>query len=140
MKILLATDGSPYTRRMLDYIASHRDMFGGAAEFTAVTVISAVPPRVTAFLDRATIESHYQEEADKVLQPVQEYAAGKQWNLKTTYRVGHAGEMLADVATSGGFDLLVMGSHGHSSLGSLVLGSVTAQVIGRCKTPVLIVR
>ena len=140
MKVLLATDGSPYTQRMLDYIATHDNMFGVAPEFTAVAVVSAVPPRVSAFLDRETIDGHYQEEAERVLKPVQAFAESKQWNLKVQHRVGHAGDMIADTAKRGSFDLVVMGSHGHSSLGSLVLGSVTAQVIGRCDTPVLIVR
>ena len=37
-------------------------------------------------------------------------------------------------------DLLVMGSHGHSSLGNLIMGSVTTQVLARSKVPVLLVR
>jgi len=33
-----------------------------------------------------------------------------------------------------------MGSHGHSALGALLLGSVTSQVLAQCRVPVLIVR
>jgi nucleotide-binding universal stress UspA family protein len=36
--------------------------------------------------------------------------------------------------------LIVMGSHGHSSLGNVVLGSVANRVLARCKTPVLLIR
>ena len=36
--------------------------------------------------------------------------------------------------------MLVMGSHGHGSLGSLVLGSVASKVLAQCTTPVLLVR
>jgi nucleotide-binding universal stress UspA family protein len=33
-----------------------------------------------------------------------------------------------------------MGSHGHGSLGKLVMGSVTTKVMAHCQTPVLLVR
>ncbi|MDP4770616.1 MAG: universal stress protein, partial [Limnohabitans sp.] len=38
------------------------------------------------------------------------------------------------------FDLVVMGSHGHGTLGNLVMGSVATQVLANCKVPVLLVR
>jgi nucleotide-binding universal stress UspA family protein len=34
----------------------------------------------------------------------------------------------------------MMGSHGHGTLGSLVMGSVATKVLAGCKTPVLLVR
>jgi nucleotide-binding universal stress UspA family protein len=33
-----------------------------------------------------------------------------------------------------------MGSHGHSALGNLVLGSVVTAVLALCKVPVLLIR
>jgi nucleotide-binding universal stress UspA family protein len=44
------------------------------------------------------------------------------------------------VAEDGKFDLVVMGSHGHSALANLVMGSVATQVLAHCKVPVLLVR
>ena len=38
------------------------------------------------------------------------------------------------------FDLLLMGSHGHGALGSLLMGSVVARVMATCSVPVLLVR
>jgi nucleotide-binding universal stress UspA family protein len=54
--------------------------------------------------------------------------------------VGHAAEAIAEVAAAGKFDLIVMGSHGHSSVTNLVLGSVVTRVLAQAKVPVLIVR
>jgi nucleotide-binding universal stress UspA family protein len=34
----------------------------------------------------------------------------------------------------------VMGSHGHGSIGNLVMGSVATQVLSHSKVPVLLVR
>jgi len=59
---------------------------------------------------------------------------------KTIVKVGHVGETIAKVADSGRYDLLVMGSHGHGAIATLVVGSVTTQVLAHCKVPVLLVR
>ena len=37
-------------------------------------------------------------------------------------------------------DLLVMGSHGHGTVGNLILGSVATKVMAQCSTPVLLIR
>jgi len=55
-------------------------------------------------------------------------------------KVGSAGELIAKAAEAGAFDLVVMGSHGHSALGNLVMGSVATRVLAHCKVPVLLVR
>ena len=54
--------------------------------------------------------------------------------------MGPAGETIGKVADAGKFQLLVMGSHGHGALATLVMGSVTTQVLAHSKVPVLIVR
>jgi nucleotide-binding universal stress UspA family protein len=48
--------------------------------------------------------------------------------------------LIAQEATDGRYDMVVMGSHGHSALGNLVMGSVTTQVLAHCTVPVLLVR
>lgn len=140
MKILLAVDGSAYTKRMLAYLDSHEELFSANAKYTAVTVVVPVPPHVTSFIDKQDLEAYYADEAQKVLQPVEAFAEKHGYELATLHRVGHAADMIAKTATSGKFDLLVMGSHGHSSVESLVLGSVTSRVMARCTTPTLIIR
>jgi nucleotide-binding universal stress UspA family protein len=54
--------------------------------------------------------------------------------------VGQPGELIAKAASEGDFDLVMMGSHGHSALGNLVMGSVATQVLAHCSVPVLLVR
>ncbi len=38
MKILLAVDGSKYTKKMLAYLATHDEQFSGKNEFTVLSV------------------------------------------------------------------------------------------------------
>jgi nucleotide-binding universal stress UspA family protein len=41
---------------------------------------------------------------------------------------------------AGGFDLLVMGAHGHGRIRRLIIGSTTTAMIRASKTPVLLFR
>jgi nucleotide-binding universal stress UspA family protein len=50
---------------------------------------------------------------------------------------GHAGDKIADVARETGADLIVVGSHGHSAVGGLLLGSVTQKLLHVAPCPVL---
>ncbi|MBX3621979.1 MAG: universal stress protein [Rhizobacter sp.] len=140
MKILLAVDGSSYTKRMLAYLAAHDELIAPSHDFTVLTVVTPVPPHVTGFIDATTLQKYYAEQAEAVLKPVRAFAEQNKWKPTYTTSVGHAPDVIASTATEGRFDLLVMGSHGHSALGSLVMGSVASRVMANCQTPVLIVR
>ena len=140
MKVLLAVDGSEYTQRMLGYVAAHDELFSSATEFTVVTVVPSIPPHAASFLNRGTLDSYYHDEAEKVLNPVRAFAAQQGWKVDFVERAGHAGDRIADFATSGKFDLVVMGSHGLSSIANVVMGSVASRVLAQCKTPVLLIR
>lgn len=140
MNILLAVDGSPYTKRMLAYLEEHKELFGANAKYTALTVIVPVPPHVTSFIGKQNLDDYYADEAQKVLEPVQAFAEKHQFELATLQRVGHAADVIAKTATAGKFDLLIMGSQGHSNVESLLLGSVTSRVMARCTTPMLVIR
>ena len=54
--------------------------------------------------------------------------------------VGDPAGTITHKADAGRYDLIVMGSHGHTALGSLLLGSVAQRVLATCRVPVLIVR
>ncbi len=140
MKILLAVDGSEYTKKMLAYLTTHEGLFSGDNSFTIFTVQPALPPRARAAVGKEVVEKYYAEEAEKVLAPVAKFLTRHGIDAKSNWKVGHAGESIAKAADSGKFDLVVMGSHGHGALGNLVMGSVATQVLANCSVPVLLVR
>ncbi len=55
-------------------------------------------------------------------------------------RVGPADEVIAAVATEHGAELIVLGSHGHTGIARLLLGSVAASTIRLSAVDVLVVR
>ena len=140
MKILLAVDGSEYTKKMLAYLTTHDDLFSPSHSFTLLTVQPQLPPRARAVVGKDAVETYQREESEKVLGPVVKFLLRHGIDAKSVAKVGHAGEQISKTAESGKFDLLVMGSHGHGSFGNLVMGSVATQVLSHCKVPVLLVR
>jgi nucleotide-binding universal stress UspA family protein len=140
MKILIAADGSDYTKRMLAYLAAHDEWLGGAHEYTVLTVSPAVPARAAAVIDRDTLKNYYADAAEAVFKPIRAFFKKQNINAEFVTKVGHAPEVIGKVADAKDFDLLLMGSHGHSAIGNLVMGSVVTRVLASCKTPVLIVR
>jgi nucleotide-binding universal stress UspA family protein len=140
MKILLAVDGSDFTKRMLAYLGAHEAFLGADHQLTALVVTARVPPQVTHHISHSSLETYYADQAGEVLRPIKAFAEQHQWNLSTRHEVGHAAEVIAKAADEGRFDLLVLGSRGHSALGSLVMGSVASGVLARCKTPILLIR
>jgi nucleotide-binding universal stress UspA family protein len=140
MKILVAVDGSSFTKRMLAYLAAHDEWLGDRHDYTVLTVVPAVPARAASVLDRDVLKSHYAAEADKVFKPIRTFFAKQKIPAEFSAKVGNAGEHIAAAADKGRFDLLVMGSHGHGTLGSLVMGSVATKVMAHCAVPVLVIR
>ena len=67
MKILLAVDGSPYTKKMLAYLATHAEMFGTNNQFTLLNVQMPLPPRARAAVGAEVVKSYHEEEATKVM-------------------------------------------------------------------------
>ena len=140
MKILLAVDGSDYTKRMLSYIAAHDELLGADHAYTALTAVSKIPGGAARFLDGSLITDYYRELSEEVLKPVRAFAAQQGWKLNAVEVQGPAAQSIADYAREHKPDLIVMGTHGHSALGNMVLGSVTTGVLARCTSPVLLIR
>jgi nucleotide-binding universal stress UspA family protein len=140
MKILVAADGSPFSKRMLAYLAAHDEWLGSSHQYTVLNCTPQMLPRAASFFDRESLEAYYRDEAEKVFKPIRTFFERHGIEAKFVAKVGHAAELIASTANKGKFDLLVMGSHGHGAIGNLVMGSVATKVLAGCKTPTLIVR
>ena len=140
MKTLLAVDGSDYTKRMLSYLATHKDCLGTAQACTVLYVVLPVPHRAAAFAGPEMVHGYYEDDARVVLEPIQAFMREQGIEATFVHKVGHPADEIASYAEAGNFDLVVMGSHGVGALKNLVLGSVATKVLARCTVPVLLVR
>lgn len=139
MKILLAVDGSEATKHMLAKLGARAELLGKDPEFTALTVVTPITSYAARFISHEAIENYYREEAEAILRPVRAFARQNAWRFEDRYLAGHAADQIAKVADDGDFDLIVMGTRGHSSLANVVLGSVTTRVLARSRRPVLLI-
>jgi len=139
VKILLAIDGSPYTKKLLAYLATH-DLFTKDNDYSLFTVQPLLPPRARAAVGKAIVDKYYRDEAERILAPAAKFLLRHGINASSSWQTGNAGETIAKFAESGKFDLLIMGSHGYGTLVNLVMGSVATKVLAHCKVPVLLVR
>jgi nucleotide-binding universal stress UspA family protein len=140
MKILLPVDGSDYTKRMLAYLAAHDELLGAGHEHILLNVVPELPLPAVRVLQQSVIDSFYAEESEGVFRPLRAFAEQQHWKVRMETVYGRPAVAIAEFAEREKPDLIVMGSHGHTALGNVTLGSVASGVLARCKTPVLLVR
>lgn len=140
MKILIAADGSAYTKRMLAFIAAHDEWLGPQHSYTVLHCVPAVPHRAAAFVGKPQVDAFYADDAETVLKPIRAFFKRHGVGATFVYRIGPAGSTIAKFATRQSFDLIVMGTHGRGPVTGLVMGSVTTKVLSLCSTPLLLIR
>jgi len=140
MKILVAVDGSSYTKRMLAYLAAHDEWLGAQHDYVVVHAVPPVPQRAASELNKTVLAAYHTEEAEKVFKPIRSFFAKQKFNATFVAKIGQPADGICAVANKGKFDLLVMGSHGNGTLANLVMGSVATKVMAHCSTPVLLIR
>jgi nucleotide-binding universal stress UspA family protein len=140
VKILIAADGSSYTKRMLAYIAAHDEWLGAEHDYTVIHGVLAVPQRAAALVGHKVVREHYEADAEEVFRPIRAFFAQQTIAAKFVHTVGHVADSIAALAREGDFDLLVMGCRGHGDVVNLVLGSVSTRVLAKTSVPVLLIR
>lgn len=140
MKILVAVDGSSFSKKMLAYLAAHDEWLGAHHEYTVLHAVLGVPPRAAAVIDKATLKAYYDESAEKVFKPIKSFFAKNKLAADFQFKVGSPADVIAEAARKGRFDLVMLGSHGHGTLTNLVMGSVATKVLAQCSTPTLLIR
>ena len=126
-RILVATDGSRYGERAAEAAGQVAKIFG-----LPITVVSVLRPK---FDDVRRAEARL--EVDRVKDALAR--EGIEVDSTILDDADPAGAIV-ELARQRGDDLIVMGSHGRTGLGRLLLGSVAEQVIGQATCPVLVVK
>lgn len=137
-EVLVAVDGSAYTRRAVAYLLRHRAQFASQGRITLMHV-SPPPGRMLTAVDRI-LEGQRHADNEKAMRPAQRLLDKVGLKYKMLNVTGDPGERIANHARGNHAGLIVMGSHGRGSMTSLLLGSVTQKTLAGARAPVLIVR
>ncbi|MDP1968900.1 MAG: universal stress protein [Burkholderiaceae bacterium] len=140
MKILLAADGSKFTKKALAFLMTHEGLAGPTDELVVLHVQAPVPSRVAKLLGTAAIKDYHADEAAKVLGPIERFLARHPVRSRCTWKVGIAADEIVSTAKSEKAHMIVMGTHGHGLVGRALLGSVAQKVVTQCDIPLLLVK
>ena len=137
-KILIATDGSEYTKNAVDYgidLAKNT----GAKLLTIYVVDTAAFASIP--MDAAW-ESMYEllkQEGDLAIKYVTQKAEAEGVEAEGNLIEGHPADEIIKYSENNSVSLIVMGTLGKSGLDRFLLGSVAEKVVRNSKIPVLVV-
>jgi len=146
MKILLATDGSDYSKAAVNSVAERPWPQG-----SEVKIISAMEIPYAPTTEAWVMPSGYYSELERVARAQAEAAvkdaverieSGKAAGLEIITKIigGSAREVILDEAERWDADLIVLGSHGYRAWQRFLLGSVSHAVTTHARCSVEIVR
>jgi nucleotide-binding universal stress UspA family protein len=144
MRLMLAYDGSPGAEAARDLL-SHLPLPVGSA----ITVVTALEkgPDLYGAPEFGAAPRNASEAEDLLLSDLQAMLHDASQALRTPDRQvdtrvvrGRPGSSLADEAHALQPDLIVVGSRGHGPVASMVLGSVSAELVDHAPCPVLVAR
>ena len=136
--ILVATDFSECAEHALDYAVALAGKLDAKIRLLNVIGIPSmgipeVGVAVTNTLIESTVGTHHAE-LDKL--------AGRHpsVSIETVLRTGDARDLIINVASEVGADLIVMGTHGRRGVRRALIGSIAESVVRTAPCPVLTIR
>lgn len=144
MRILVAVDGSAPAAIGVDLVAGLK-----LPEGSAVRVVEAVEsgvwllggPWVTLPPDQAQeLEEEILREAEKTVEEARQRLSRPGLTVETAVLRGRPATAIVEAALAFGADLIVLGARGHGTIESMLLGSVSAEVVDHAPVPVLVAR
>jgi manganese transport protein len=116
---------------------NHAFELGGIeAKYTLIHVVETVG----AMLYGKNIEDHETLIDAKLLNQYKEMLSEKGYKVKTKLGFGKPNKVIPEIINNGKFDVLVMGTHGHSGFKDLIFGTTVDKLRHKISIPLFIVK
>ena len=140
MRIVLAADGSKFTKKALAFLINQEALAGNGDEVLVLNVQPTMPPRVRSMVGSAAVNAYQGDEAEAVLAPIRKLLERKGLAWRSEWKVGEPAAQILAAAEKSKAHMIVMGTHGYGAIGRAVMGSVANRVLQAAQVPVLLVR
>lgn len=140
MKVLLAADGSKFTKKALTFLVASNSLATADDELIVFHVQDPVSPHIKNKLGSAEVEAYQLGQAEKVLKPIKTFLDKHVVSYRCVWVVGSAASEIIRVSKKERVQMIVMGAHGHGMLVRALMGSVAQRVMADCDIPVLMVK
>ncbi|MGM0605788.1 MAG: universal stress protein [Halobacteriota archaeon] len=135
-RILVATDGSPGSRPVLE----HGVMLAGLAD-ASIHALYVVDQRFPSAAENDIVVERMEEQATEALDAVETAAEPHGIDVTKRLRRGIPHEEIVAYADQYDIDVIVLGTHGRSQIGRFIhAGSVTERVVRTAEVPVFVTR
>jgi manganese transport protein len=95
---------------------------------------------VGAMMYGKNIDDHETSIDEKLLEEYKEMLSQKGFNVEIQLGFGKPTKVIPKIINEGNFDILVMGTHGHTGLKDLLFGTTVDNVRHKIKIPLFIVK
>lgn len=141
LTLLIATDGSAYSERAVDYVLRRAAASREPVQAHLLNVqLPLAGVNVKLFISQESQQNYYRDEAMTVLEAPRQRLVGAGIACEHHIGVGDPGQVIADYVRSKGCDEVVMGTHGRGFLAGAVMGSVAQKVAHLSPVPVVLVK
>ena len=140
MKILIAVDGSNFSRMAIDFIASRDTLIRSNPDIQVLNVRWPLPAHPARIVGLPVVREYYGDEAGKILRPARKRLQKAGLNPTVRFTVGPAASEISAAAIRTTWIYLVLGSHDHSAAGRPAAGIGNQRSAGAHKRAMLIVR
>lgn len=144
MRVLVAIDGSECAATAVDLVAAM-----AWPPDSTIHIVEAVASGLMVFggpwpplapVDTAEFDDDIRQQAGKNLDAARARLTAPGRSVETSVVVGRAPDVIVSLAQQTSADAIVVGSRGHGTLESMLLGSTSAEVVDRAHVPVLVAR
>jgi nucleotide-binding universal stress UspA family protein len=140
MKALIPVDGSKTSERAVRHVIE-LTRGGEPMEVHLINVQDpADAPELKRFMKPAEIKRIQREHGAAVLATAARLLERAGVPCKTHVMIGDPAETIAKFAKRGGFQKIIMGTHGRGAIAGLLMGSVATKVLHHSSVPVTLVK
>jgi len=140
MKILVAVDGSPVSRRAVQHAVRLARQLASSPELVLFYADAPLLQAVAIKLGAEAVRRYHEENGRAATRDARALLKRSRLGFAELQVIGDPAEAIVREAKRGRYDLVVMGTHGRGALEGLLLGSVARKVIAQSPVPVTVVR